>query len=163
MHRISSILIMAAVLLAMTLPATAQRHGRERGERPREFYGSNYDMRTVETIRGEVVDVQTERHGPGRGEGMHLMLKTETETIPVHLGPVWYLDEQKVSVKAGDVVEITGSRTTFEEKPVILASGIATTDSKIRLRDDRGVPLWAGNPQGIRPDKCNMRPKHSRD
>jgi len=26
------------------------------------------------------------------GRGVHLMLKTDKETISVHLGPVWYID-----------------------------------------------------------------------
>jgi hypothetical protein len=55
--------------------------------------------------------------------GLHLVVKTEMETLEVHLGPTGYLSEQKVVIASGDAVEILGSWT---------------------LRDASGRPMWSG-------------------
>ena len=69
-------------------------------------YTGMYDPKTVETIRGEVVSVdRIAPVGGMRGKwmgrdhyGIHLSVKTEKGTIPVHLGPAWYIDNQAVKI-----------------------------------------------------------------
>ena len=107
-----------------------------------------YDVQTETTIKGTVEKVETIT-GPGvqgrRGlGGTHLMVKTETELLEVHLGPTAYLAEQKVTVEEGDVVEIVGSRVTINEKPVLIARQIKKGDATWTLRDASGRPLWSG-------------------
>jgi hypothetical protein len=63
------------------------------GPGPRAHYKRMYDPKTVETVSGEVVQVKTIPHRRGTGSGVHLMLKTAKEEIPVHLGPSFYLDK----------------------------------------------------------------------
>jgi hypothetical protein len=107
-------------------------------------YARLYDTNTVETIKGEVVSV--EKFSPGRGmsSGVHLQLKTPGETISVHLGPSWYLDNQETKIEPKDNIEVTGSRITFEGKPAIIARDVKKGDEVLKLRDENGVPRWAG-------------------
>jgi len=104
-----------------------------------------YDTKTVETINGEVVKVEEISHRRGKSHGIHLMLKTDKEEIPVLLGPSWYLDKQDVKVEQNDKIEVKGSRiTTKRGKPVLLAAEIRKGGALLKLRDENGVPLWGG-------------------
>ncbi len=103
-----------------------------------------YDPKTVETISGEIVSV--ERIGAPNGMGgVHATLRSDKgETIPVHLGPSWYLDKQSVTLAPGDQITVRGSRITFEGKPAIIAAEVTKGGQVLRLRNDNGVPVWAG-------------------
>jgi hypothetical protein len=103
-----------------------------------------YDPKTVATLRGEVVSVDTFVPAKGMSPGVHLTLKTADETVSVHLGPEWYISGQDTKIAGGDRVEVTGSRITFDAKPAIIAAHITKGDEILRLRDDDGVPVWAG-------------------
>ena len=80
----------------------------------------------------------------GMGMGVHLMLKTEAETVDVHLGPLWYLESQDADLKAGDAIEVRGSRIQIDKKPAIIAIEIKRGDDVLVLRDADGIPRWAG-------------------
>ena len=82
--------------------------------------------------------------------GVHFTLKTEKETIPVHLGPSWYMEEQAVSFAPGDKVEVTGSRITYQGQPTIIAAEVKKGGQVLKLRDAAGVPVWAGAGPGGR-------------
>jgi hypothetical protein len=109
---------------------------------PGNSYGRMYNTNTVETIKGEVISVDKFSRG-GVNFGVHLLLITSTETISVHLGPSWYLDNQKPRIVAKDNVEVTGSRITFDGKPAIIASEVKKGDQVLKLRNANGFPLWA--------------------
>jgi DNA helicase TIP49 (TBP-interacting protein) len=103
-----------------------------------------YDPKTVETVKGEVVKVDRLTPMKGMSAGIHLLVKTEKEEISVHLGPEWYLLNQDVKIGPGDVVEIKGARTTFQGKAAIIAAEVRKGTDTLKLRDDAGVPVWAG-------------------
>jgi len=107
-------------------------------------YGRMYDPKTVETIGGEVVSVDEMRPMKGMSSGVHLTVKTGTETISVHLGPAWYIANQDVKISSGDKVSITGSRITFNGKPAIIAAEVKKGDEILKLRDENGYPVWSG-------------------
>jgi len=107
-------------------------------------YGRMYDPKTVETAKGEVVSVEKFATTNGMSAGVHLLLKTEKETISVHLGPSWYLENQDAQVEPKDKIEITGSRLTLDGKPVLIAAEVKKGDGVLKLRDENGVPMWAG-------------------
>jgi hypothetical protein len=104
----------------------------------------NYDPKTVETIEGNVLSVDKTSSGEQRGRGIHLAVKTEKETISVHLGPAWYLEKQTLQIKANDVVSVTGSRVTVDGKPSIIAAQVKKGDEILKLRDENGIPAWRG-------------------
>jgi len=108
-------------------------------------YGRMYDTKTVETVKGEVTTVATMTPMKGMGGGVHLVLKTETETLSVHLGPSWFIENQDFKLAAKDVVEVKGSRVTMGGKPVLIAAEVKKGDETLTLRDERGIPVWAAS------------------
>jgi hypothetical protein len=107
-------------------------------------YGRLYDAKTVGTISGEVVSIGEMTPRRGMGRGVHLMLKTDKETISVHLGPAWYVEHQDVKLAPKDKIEVKGSRVTYQGKPAIIAAEIHKGDQVLLLRDANGIPMWAG-------------------
>jgi len=80
----------------------------------------------------------------GMGAGVHLTLKTDKETISVHLGPSWFIERLDARIEKGDTIEVKGARVTVGGKPAIIAVEMKKGDSLLKLRDDAGVPAWAG-------------------
>jgi hypothetical protein len=74
---------------------------------------------------------------------MQLLLRTETGTIEMKLGPSAFLTEKQVKIQKGDALEVTGSRVTFGESHVVLAREIRKGDTMWTLRDAPGQPLWS--------------------
>src|SRR5262245_4091215 len=101
-----------------------------------------YNVDTVETLKGEVMRVEKVANKRKRGYGVHLMLKTDKELVPVRLGPGWYIERQKVNLQPKDVIEVKGSRLTLGGKPTIVAAEVHKGAKVWKLRDDTGEPLW---------------------
>ena len=76
--------------------------------------------------------------------GIELMVKTDKETIPVHLGPAYYIERLDVKIEKGDKIEVKGSKVTIFGKPAIIAGEIKKGDSILKHRDDAGIPIWSG-------------------
>lgn len=138
-----------AALLCLSAPAAfAQRgpgpmwHG-SGGWGPGSSYNRMYDPKTVETVSGEVANVDRIVPRKGMSNGMHLALKTDKETLSVHLGPAWYLENQDVKIEKGDRIEVTGARITFAGRPAIIASELRKGNEVLTLRDKDGLPLWS--------------------
>ena len=102
-----------------------------------------YDPKTVETLAGEVVSADLVTPMKGMSQGVHLTVKTDKETIPVHLGPSWYLENQDMKLAPKDKVEVEGSRVTLAGKPAIIAAEVKKGDEVLVLRDESGLPAWS--------------------
>ena len=107
-------------------------------------YARMYDPKTVETVKGEITQVDLVTPMRGMSEGVHVVLKTDKGNLSVHLGPAWYLDHQDTQMAVGDRVEIRGSRITFDGKPALVAAEVHKGAETLRLRDDQGLPMWRG-------------------
>ena len=143
------VLIAVIVLFGfVSVPAVfAQQGGMRKGGGDwghRSSYGKMYNPKTVETIRGEVVSVEKMMPMRGMSHGVHAVIKTEKETISVHLGPEWYIDNQDGRIEPKDTIEVKGSRITFDGKPAIVAAEVKRGDEVLVLRDENGVPVWSG-------------------
>jgi hypothetical protein len=103
-----------------------------------------YDPKSVEIISGEVIAVEKITPSAGMSYGVHATLQTEKETISVHLGPGWYIENQDVKIEPKDRIEVKGSRVTFAGKPAIIAAEVKKGDELLKLRDQGGFPVWAG-------------------
>ena len=107
-------------------------------------YAKTYNPQTVETITGEVVSVDKITPMKGMSYGAHIVVKTDKETISVHLGPGWYIENQDVKIAPKDKIEVKGSRVTFEGKPALIAAEVKKGDEVLTLRDANGFPVWSG-------------------
>jgi len=107
-------------------------------------YSKMYDPKTVETISGEVVKIDTITPLKGMSAGIHMSMKTDKGEISVHLGPGYFIENQDVKIAAKDKVEVKGSRITFGGKPAIIAAEVKKGDEVLKLRDDSGFPVWSG-------------------
>jgi hypothetical protein len=113
-----------------------------------------YNPSTVTTVKGGVLSLETippKSQQPGAMQ--RAVLKMEQGDITVILSPDWYLAEQKISLKAGDQLEVTGSKITLSGTPTILARNLKVGDKSAILRNDRGFPVWLKGQPGNRPVK----------
>jgi hypothetical protein len=138
----TGVLVMLCLLLAV---ASWAQPGGGQGRGQGMHYGTMWDAKTVETVKGEVVSV--DKFTPGRGEnsyGLHLTIKTDTGTLPVILGPGWYIEQKQFVINPGDKAEISGSRMEIKGQSKIIAAEVSIDGKILRLRHDNGTPVWAG-------------------
>ena len=145
------VLVIALVMaLALAGPALAQPSpggGMGRGMGP-----AVYNPQTVTTVTGQVEKLaELPSLGRGGGTAMHyrgVLLKTDQGSLMVDLAPGWFLDEKKFVVKAGDTVSATGSKTTLDNQPGLIAREVTVKGTTLKLRDEQGVPVWQGGGAG---------------
>ncbi len=108
----------------------------------------NYNPKTETTVIGTVEQVKqvAGRHG---WNGTHLVLKAESGTLDVHVGPETYVASQGFSVAAGDKIEVLGSKVTVSGSDALIAREIKKADKTLMLRNAAGVPQWAGGRRPI--------------
>jgi hypothetical protein len=145
--RRTELLMVLVTMLAFAGEALPQRGIMWKGSRgwgPGTPYSRMYNPQTVETITGEVLSVDQMMPMKGMSYGIHIVLKTNKETIPVHLGPGWYIENQDMTIAPKDKIEVTGSRITFEGDPTLIAAEVKKGDEVLTLRDANGFPVWSG-------------------
>jgi hypothetical protein len=117
MNKMTTLLAMTALLGILVVPEVYGQRGP--GGRGGGGWGAGsqynrlYDPKTVETISGEVIAVKHITPSNGMSYGVHLELKTAKETVSVHLGPGWFIENQDMTIEPKDKVIIKGSRVTF--------------------------------------------------
>jgi hypothetical protein len=107
-------------------------------------YQRLYDVKTVESISGEVLRIEKIKPMKGMSAGVHLVLKEANGEMSVHLGPEWYVERQDFEIKVGDKIEVTGSKVTFQGKPALIAAEVKKNNDVLKLRDNDGFPYWSG-------------------
>jgi hypothetical protein len=98
-----------------------------------------YDPKAEVTIKGVVEDFH-ESKMRGDHPGLHLILKTETETVEVHACPVRHMSELEFTIAKGDIVTVIGSRP--EAGGIVVAREITKGQTSLTLRDKTGAPVW---------------------
>lgn len=106
-----------------------------------------YNVATEVTLTGTIDEVQTIAGPTGQG-GVHIVLKTSTETIRVDIGPSWFLTQEKYTVAKGDVVTVTGSRVKLDTGEAVIAREIRKGAQTMTFRDAKGFPKWSGRGRG---------------
>jgi hypothetical protein len=134
--------ILSITALALLVPLTFGQAGGGRGPGARL-----YDPSTETTVKGTVDEVlqQTGRHG---FSGTHLVLKTDSENVTVHVGPSSYISAQGFSFAKGDALAVTGSKVKMGDQDVLLAREIKKNGKVLTLRDAQGFPKWSRGRQG---------------
>jgi hypothetical protein len=147
--RTLKIVTMAVVLTVLFLASLAVA-GPWRGYRGSGGWGMGsqyqrlFDPATVATISGTVVSVDKVKPIKGMYSGIHLTLKSEKGNIDVHLGPEWYIERLDTKILKGDAIEVKGSQVTIAGKPALIAAEVKKDDNILVLRDNNGIPAWAG-------------------
>jgi len=98
-----------------------------------------YDPKAEVTIKGVVEEVH-ESKMRGDHPGLHLILKTETETVEVHACPARFLSDLEFTIEKGDTLTVDGSRP--EAGGIVVAREITKGQISLRLRDKTGAPVW---------------------
>lgn len=117
---------------------------RGEGEGEPTPYALMYNLQTMESITGEVVSVEMITPLQVLSSGVRLLLQTETEMLPIHLGMGWFIENQDLNIAPRDTIEITGSRINFDDKPAIIAAEVRKDNAVLTLRDTSGFPVWTG-------------------
>jgi hypothetical protein len=141
---VSTVLVFLLFPLSPVALAQGMKWRGSGGWGPGSDYGRMYDPKTVETVTGDVVKVDQITPMRGMSSGVHLVVKTDKGDVSVHLGPQWYLENQDVKIEPKDKVEIKGSRVTLQGQATLIAAEVKKGDEVLKLRDDAGVPMWAG-------------------
>ncbi len=107
-------------------------------------YGKLFDPKTMVTISGEVLGVRIITPWRGMRQGVQMLVRTNREDITVHLGPVWFLENQDITLMPKDRVEVAGSKTIFKGKTIVIATEVRKGNQVLKLRDENGFPVWSG-------------------
>ncbi len=125
-------LCVGAIILAMSAALPAQR--------PNGSTAPKYNVASEVTINGTVDEI---RNVPGPLEGIHVVLKSENETILVHLAPEKFLKELETSFNKGDELEVIGCKIKDAEgNDELLARQVTRNKNELLLRDKKGTPIW---------------------
>jgi len=152
------------ILILALAPASLAQPGEKAGEGAGPGTAL-YDPKTVETVSGLVVSITPPPPPGSLPQRVQLTLKTESETLPVFLGPHPYIDQQGVKIADLDRIQVRGSRITVQGKPALIAQEVRKGNQILKLRDDQGVPLWsaqkreapARQPSGVYPQGQGAR------
>jgi hypothetical protein len=110
------------------------------------MYGAQkYDKAQEVKITGTIVGVE-EHRGAGGASGVHLRVKTDAETIEVHVAPTAFVAREGVTFKIGDAITVTGARAKWEDEDVLVVRQVQMGDRIFAVRDSEGKPLWTSKP-----------------
>ena len=137
---ITVIILFFAAIVSTTL---AQR-GAGEGARHGTSYIRMYNPNTVETVSGTVISVNRELPSKGMSVGIHLILRTKKDIVSVHLGPEWYIQRQKMTIRAKDKIIVRGSKVDFGGEVSIVAAEVKKGKGTLLLRNANGFPFWSG-------------------
>jgi DNA/RNA endonuclease YhcR with UshA esterase domain len=132
-HSLKALLVIATILILSGAMLSAQRTGSQ-------TIGQKYDLTTEVKLKGIVDEVKVI---PGPAEGIHLMLKSGTETMLIHVAPETFLKEMDVSFNKGDQLELLGSKIKVDGQDEVLAREITKDGNQLTLRDKKGMPIWS--------------------
>lgn len=139
-HRLNRNVRIPALALALLGLGVAQAAGQAGHDS-----SMRYDVKMEVTLDGTVEDVM-QVPGASAMSGTHLSLKTQSETIHVHLGPTQFVNKQGITFAKGDSVAVTGSRIKGDGFEAILARTVKRGNKVITLRDKNGMPRWGMRP-----------------
>jgi hypothetical protein len=141
-RRIPLVLLVAAGCTAPLESSPESPYG-QLEMRPAGGVETDYDVRTLTTVDGEVLGADRVPIGDRLAGSVRLAVRTDSEhPVTVLLAPGWYLDRNGVRLGRAQRVEIKGSRVMRGGEPVILATEVRSGESTVKLRDASGRPLW---------------------
>jgi len=134
--------ILVLIFVLLFAPSVLAQRPAEPGAK--QSAPAKYDFATETTLKGTVEEV---RLVPGPNEGTHVMLKTGSETVLVHIAPPEFLKEFEFPVNKGDQLQVTGSKLMIDGQEEVLAKEITKDNNSFTLRDKKGIPAWTAWPK----------------
>ena len=125
----SNVLALSLVILLISTAALAQTPGKG---------GPKYDVTKETKLKGTVTQVT---EGAGATDPTVVTVKVNDNIVTVQLAPKDYLKEIECWLKVGDVVEVTGAKST-DTGDTVIAREVVFGNSTMVLRDNKGVPIW---------------------
>jgi hypothetical protein len=101
-----------------------------------------FDPATVQTLRGEIVELRADKRIAGTERGLRVLLDVGDEQLYVYLAPQSYFDEVKLALVPGEVIEVRGSLLAGDGRRVVIAQTISVGAATYSLRDAQGRPSW---------------------
>jgi hypothetical protein len=128
-------LLLLAVWSAATFFETSVAKAPAPDQEPR------YDPATLVDIYGNIQDIRdTGKSGPL--PGIHLVIKTDSGTFDLYLGPSNFVMAFEELFQKGSRIEVIGSRVKSAGVDNILAREIRRSELTLYLRDKEGRPFW---------------------
>ncbi|HEY6769350.1 MAG TPA: hypothetical protein VI386_31795 [Candidatus Sulfotelmatobacter sp.] len=101
-----------------------------------------YDVSTESTLKGSIEELKLVPPTGGKAIA-YLTMKTGPDSHQVYLCPQSFLDQMGVSFKAGDEIQLTGSKITQTGAELTLAREVVTkSGDTLTLRFKDGKPAW---------------------
>jgi len=98
-----------------------------------------WDPNALVRITGVVEDIHESKTRADH-PGLHLMLKTATETVEVHTCPVPFMSDLEFTIEKGDTLTVEGSRP--DPAGIVIAREIVKGQTSLIVRDKSGAPVW---------------------
>jgi hypothetical protein len=143
-QRLVVVFTVIILFFASIVTSTFAQRGAGSGVRHGTSYVRMYNPNTVETVSGTVISVNRVLPSKRMSVGIHLMLRTKKEIVSVHLGPEWYIQRQKMTIRAKDKITVKGSKVDFGGELSIVAAEVKKGKETLLLRNANGFPLWSG-------------------
>ena len=137
--RVLFAVLLGGVLLAS--PAGAQAPAPAPPVKAPAAKAPEYDPAAEVTVKGVVEDFH-ESKTRGDHPGLHIILKSDTETIEVHACPLQFMTDLEFAVVKGDTLTVIGSRPGGEG--LVIAREITKGQMSLTLREKSGAPVWTG-------------------
>ena len=101
-----------------------------------------YNPGSEVTIEGTVQQMDDFYCPISGGEGTHLMVATDAGVVQVHVAPKVFLRTNNWNFRAGDRVQIVGSRMIYAGHSAVVARSISRDTLTLAFREKDGKPRW---------------------
>ncbi len=106
-------------------------------------YNRRYQAGSEVTVQGTVDSVGAFYPDDTASQGLRLRVKADDgRIVTVHAGPRDALRNMNLNINRGDRVTVVGSRVAIDNREVIMARQIRTSDQTFDVRSSQGAPLW---------------------
>jgi hypothetical protein len=112
----------------------------------------SYTPATVVSVNGTIAAIRQVAAGNPLA-GVHVTLKTKTDTLDVYLAPSAFLKFLKADFPVGDHIQVIGSKVKFESADMILARQVDDGADLVTLRESSGASEWQHWGQEVDPSQ----------
>jgi|HubBroStandDraft_6_1064221.scaffolds.fasta_scaffold1788334_2 hypothetical protein len=116
---------------------------------------AGYDLQREGTVVGTVVSYTQASTTPPLGA--HVILKTSSGNLDVHLGDPRLLQANHFDIQTGDTLRIVGEAVNFGKGTQFVARVVQNGTQALQVRSIRGVPLSYAAPRNESSNSSNSK------